>query len=48
MTSQGLGDPFGPGERIEGYRVCGLRGSAFVGDRKGKRNGLWVSARGMR
>ena len=35
MTSQGLGSPFGPGERIEGYQVCGLRGSAFVADRKG-------------
>ena len=36
MTSQGLGDPFGPGERIEGYRVCGLRGSAFVGGPEGE------------
>ena len=36
MSSQGLGDPFGPGERIEGYRVCGLRGSAFVGGPEGE------------
>ena len=36
MTSQGLGDPFGPGERIEGYRVCGLRGNAFVGGPEGE------------
>ena len=38
MTSQGLGDPFGPGEWIEGYRAA----------RKGRRSGLWVSAPEMK
>ncbi len=36
MTSQGLGDPFGPGEWIEGYWVCGLHGKAFVGGPEGE------------
>jgi len=31
MTSQGLGEPFAPGERIEGWRACGVHGGACVG-----------------
>ncbi len=31
MTSQGLGEPFRAGERMEGFRVCGLTGGAYVG-----------------
>jgi hypothetical protein len=31
MTSQGIGDPFGPGEAIMGYQACTLRGSCYIG-----------------
>ena len=31
MTSQGLGDPFAPGEPIFGYQACGLTGACFIG-----------------
>lgn len=31
MTSQGIGDPFAPGEKIMGYQACGLKGSVFIG-----------------
>lgn len=31
MTSQGLGEPFGPGEKIMGYQACGLKGSVYIG-----------------
>lgn len=31
MTSQGTGDPFGPGEKIMGYQACGVRGSVYIG-----------------
>lgn len=30
MTSQGVGEPFGPGERIMGYQACGLAGSVYI------------------
>ncbi|MCM1236896.1 MAG: family 43 glycosylhydrolase, partial [Ruminococcus flavefaciens] len=30
MTSQGIGAPFAPGERIRGYQACGLKGSCFI------------------
>lgn len=30
MTSQGPGEPFGPGEEIRGYQACGLRGTVLV------------------
>ena len=30
MTSQGLGDPFAPGEKIMAYQACGLRGKAYI------------------
>lgn len=30
MTSQGVGEPFAPGEKILGYQVCGLSGSAYI------------------
>lgn len=30
MTSQGLGEPFAPGETIMGYQVCGFRGKAYI------------------
>lgn len=30
MTSQGLGKPFGLGEKIMGYQACGLKGSLFI------------------
>ena len=29
MTSQGVGKPFGPGEKIMGYQACELQGKAF-------------------
>lgn len=35
MTSQGIGEPFGPGERIMGYQACGLTGSIFIGEDAG-------------
>lgn len=31
MTSQGVGKPFGPGEKIFGYQACGLKGTAYIG-----------------
>ncbi|MCD8153640.1 MAG: family 43 glycosylhydrolase [Clostridiales bacterium] len=31
MTSQGVGDPFAPGEAIMGYQACGLSGTVFIG-----------------
>ena len=31
MTSQGVGEPFAPGEPIMGYQACGLKGSAYIG-----------------
>ena len=39
MTSQGAGDPFGPGEEIMGYQACGLAGSCYIGpdDRCGEK-----------
>ena len=30
MTSQGPGEPFGPGEEILGYQACGLRGTILA------------------
>lgn len=31
MTSQGVGKPFGPGEKLFGYQACGLKGVAYIG-----------------
>ena len=31
MTSQGLGEPFAPGEALYGYQACGVTGSCFIG-----------------
>lgn len=31
MTSQGVGAPFAPGEKIMGYQACGLRGNIYIG-----------------
>ncbi len=31
MTSQGVGEPFAPGEAIMGYQACGLKGTVFIG-----------------
>jgi hypothetical protein len=31
MTSQGVGEPFAPGEEIYGYQACGVTGSCFIG-----------------
>ncbi|MCD8151261.1 MAG: family 43 glycosylhydrolase [Clostridiales bacterium] len=31
MTSQGIGEPFAPGEAIMGYQACGLFGTVFIG-----------------
>ena len=31
MTSQGVGDPFGPGETVKGYEACGVRGGCCIG-----------------
>lgn len=31
MTSQGIGDPFAPGEEIFGYQACGVTGKCFIG-----------------
>ena len=31
MTSQGVGDPFGPGETVKGYEACSVRGGCFIG-----------------
>lgn len=30
MTSQGIGEPFAPGEKIMGYQACGLRGNCCI------------------
>lgn len=30
MTSQGIGEPFAPGEQIKGYQACGLKGTCFI------------------
>lgn len=30
MTSQGLGEPFKPGEKLMGYQACGLKGSVYI------------------
>ena len=30
MTSQGVGEPFAPGEKIMGYQACGLKGSCYL------------------
>lgn len=30
MTSQGPGEPFGPGEKIMAYQACGLSGSCYI------------------
>ena len=30
MTSQGAGEPFGPGEKIQAFRACELRGSIYI------------------
>lgn len=31
MTSQGVGDPFGPGEELMGYQACEMKGKVFIG-----------------
>lgn len=31
MTSQGTGEPFAPGEHIDGWRACQVHGGGFVG-----------------
>lgn len=31
MTSQGVGEPFAPGETIMGYQACGLKGTVYIG-----------------
>ncbi len=31
MTSQGVGEPFAPGEAIMGYQACGLKGTVYIG-----------------
>lgn len=31
MTSQGIGEPFGPGEVIYGYQACQLSGKIYIG-----------------
>lgn len=31
MTSQGVGEPFGPDETIYGYQACGLSGTVYIG-----------------
>lgn len=30
MTSQGVGDPFAPGEKIMGYQACGMKGNVRI------------------
>ena len=30
MTSQGAGEPFGPGEKIQAFRACELHGSLYI------------------
>ena len=32
MTSQGIGKPFGHGERIMGYQACGVKGTVYIGE----------------
>ena len=31
MTSQGVGMPFAPGEKIMGYQACQLKGTVYIG-----------------
>lgn len=31
MSSQGAGEPFAPGEKINGYQACGLHGNIYIG-----------------
>ena len=31
MTSQGIGEPFAPGEVIKGYQACEMSGSVYIG-----------------
>lgn len=31
MTSQGVGQPFAPGEKIMGYQACGVKGGCYIG-----------------
>lgn len=31
MTSQGVGEPFAPGEALYGYQACGVTGKCFIG-----------------
>lgn len=31
MSSQGLGEPFAPGEAIYGYQACGVSGGCYIG-----------------
>lgn len=31
MTSQGVGEPFAPGEKLYGYQACGVKGTAYIG-----------------
>lgn len=31
MTSQGVGEPFAPGEAMMGYQVCGVTGQCYIG-----------------
>lgn len=31
MTSQGVGEPFAPGEAIFGYQACGVTGTCYIG-----------------
>ena len=31
MTSQGIGLPFAPCEKIMGYQACGVKGSCYIG-----------------
>ena len=31
MTSQGVGAPFAPGEKIFGYQACGVKGTIYIG-----------------
>lgn len=36
MTSQGPGEPFGPGEKIMGYQACGLKGKLYIDEAREK------------
>lgn len=31
MTSQGIGQPFAPSEKIMGYQACGVKGGCYIG-----------------